>query len=258
MIAACTMFEPLIIIPARMASTRLPGKPLAQIAGQPMILHVVARAVESRVGRVVVAAGDQEIVDTVRQAGVEVVLTRPDHPSGSDRVHEALQIIDPQGRHDVVINLQGDLPLVEPADLQRVLEPLEDPDVALGTLVAEVTSAEEATSNSVVKVACSFAEEAGSCARALYFSRQPIPWGAGPLWHHVGIYAWRRDALARFVALPPSALEQRESLEQLRVLEAGMTISCARTDRAPHGVDTLADLEFVRRIVEGRVVGEAV
>ncbi|MDG6093944.1 3-deoxy-manno-octulosonate cytidylyltransferase [Acetobacter sp. AN02] len=233
-----------------MGSSRLPGKPLADIAGRPMILHVAERARVSGVGPVVVAAAEEDIAAVVRHAGYEAVLTAPDLPSGSDRVLEAARIVDPEETHDVIINLQGDLPLLRPRDLYRALLPLQDEAVDIGTLVAPVTSEEEAAAESVVKTACSFGPEDEECARALYFSRNIIPWGQGPLWHHVGIYAWRRTALNRFVSLTPSGLEQREKLEQLRALEAGMTIGCARIADAPLGVDTPADLEHVRRVAE--------
>ncbi|MBV1838792.1 3-deoxy-manno-octulosonate cytidylyltransferase [Acetobacter estunensis] len=244
------MASPLILIPARMASSRLPGKPLADIAGRPMILHVVERAQRAGIGRVVVAAAEVEIADVVRSAGGEVVLTPPDLPSGSDRVHHAARDIDPQGRHDIIINLQGDLPGLDPATLQAALRPLDDAAIDIGTLVSPIRDAEEAGTDSVVKVACAFAPEAQT-ARALYFSRAVIPWGAGELWHHIGVYAWRRSALERFVALPEGLLERLEKLEQLRALEAGMVIGCARVAQAPFGVDTPADLERARRMLGG-------
>ncbi|MFT8720225.1 3-deoxy-manno-octulosonate cytidylyltransferase [Acetobacter sp.] len=243
------MTSPIVIIPARMASSRLPGKPLAEIAGRPMIVHVLERALAADVGRVVVAAAEPEIVDAVRGAGGEAVLTEPDLPSGSDRVHAALQQLDPTGRHDVIVNLQGDLPGLDPQTLRASLLPLGDSTVAIGTLVAPIRDEVEAQTDSVVKVACAFASETAPIARALYFSRSRIPWGDGPLWHHIGVYAWRRAALERFVALPEAPLEKRERLEQLRALEAGMSIGCARVADAPFGVDTPADLERARRIL---------
>lgn len=247
MVHDCQMMSPLVIIPARMASTRLPGKPLADIGGKPMIVRVAERAQAAGVGRVVVAAGDECIADAVRQAGGEVVLTTPDLPSGSDRVWEAAGKIDPAGAHPVVINLQGDLPGLEPDTLAEVLRPLAEMEADLGTLVAPVRDRAEAEADSVVKVACAF-PDGHQVTRALYFSRSVIPWGSGMLWHHVGIYAWKREALARFVALPEGALEKRERLEQLRALEAGMVIGCARIAEAPWGVDTPADLERARRM----------
>ena len=240
--------HPIIVIPSRLASTRLPRKPLADIGGVPMIVRVVRRALAAKAGPVVVAAGDPEILDVIRDIpDVRGVLTDSGLASGSDRVQAALAEVDPEGRHDVVINLQGDLPLIEPSSLTAVLKPLEDPTFDIGTLAAPVTSDAERDASQVVKIACAFGE--GDVARALYFSRLPIPWGEGTHWHHVGIYAWRRAALERFVTLPPSSLERRESLEQLRALEAGMTIGCARIDHAPQGVDTPADLEHVRGLV---------
>ena len=234
-----------MLIPARMASTRLPGKPLADIGGRPMILHVLERARQAAVGPVVVAACDAEVAQVVRAAGGRVVMTDPALPSGSDRVQAAAELFDPDGAHDPIINLQGDLPGLPPADLKRVLVPLDDPETDIATLVTRITSPEEAAAASVVKVACAFGPGA-QAARALYFSRAAIPWGDGPLWHHIGVYAYRRAALARFVGLPPSALEQREKLEQLRALQAGMRIGCAEVADAPFGVDTPADLERAR------------
>jgi 3-deoxy-manno-octulosonate cytidylyltransferase (CMP-KDO synthetase) len=228
-----------------MASTRLPGKPLAVIAGRPMILHVLDRAREASIGPVAVACCDAQVFDMVNSAGGFAVMTDPTLPSGSDRIHAALDEIDPERRHDIVVNLQGDLPTIQPADIRAALEPLTLPRFDIGTLVAPITSAEEAATESVVKVACAF-EPDETVARALYFSRAPIPWGEGPLWHHVGIYAWRRRALARFVTLSPSPLERRENLEQLRALEAGMAIGCAAIEAAPFGIDTPADLARLR------------
>ena len=236
---------PLVVIPSRLGSTRLPGKPLASIAGRPMVLHVLDRAREAGIGPVAVACGDGEIADAVRDAGGTAVLTDPALPSGSDRVHAALAELDPAGRHDVVVNLQGDFPTVQPDVLRAVLLPLGDPGVVIGTLVSPIGSEDEACAPQVVKAACAFLP-GQEVARALYFSRARVPSGPGPLWHHIGIYAFRRPALQRFVSLPPSALEQRESLEQLRALEAGMVIGCARVAHGPFGVDTPADLERAR------------
>ena len=237
--------NPIILIPSRMAATRLPGKPLADIHGRAMILHVLDRAREADIGPVAVAAGDAAIADAVRADGGIVVLTDPSLPRGSDRVHAALSHLDPQGRHDVVVNLQGDLPTIPPDFIRAVLAPLSDPAIDIATLVAPITTQEEAAAASVVKAACAF-DGGRAVSPALYFSRAAIPWGDGPLWHHIGIYAFRRPALARFVSLPESPLERRESLEQLRALEAGMRISCARVAFAPFGVDTQADLERAR------------
>jgi len=238
----------IIVIPARMASERFPGKPLADIHGRPMIVHVLDRARAAGIGEVAVACGDNEIADAVRAAGGIAVLTDPDLPSGSDRVNAALTTLDPEGRHDVVLNLQGDVPTVSAGQMRAALRPLDDPAIDIGTVVAPIASAEEARTASFVKAVCAFAEGAET-APALYFSRAPVPWGDGPLWHHVGIYAWRRAALARFVALPPSALELREGLEQLRALEAGMRIGCARVAHGLFGVDTPADLERAREML---------
>jgi 3-deoxy-manno-octulosonate cytidylyltransferase (CMP-KDO synthetase) len=243
---------PIILIPARLGSTRLPNKVLADIAGKPMIAHVLQRAREAGLGPVAVACGEPEIAEAVRAAGGEAVMTDPALPSGSDRICAALQVLDPAARFDIVINLQGDLPSIDPAYLRAVLQPLADPQCDIATLVAPITSPAEAAAPSVVKCVCAFA--AGrEVASALYFSRSPVPSGEGPLWHHIGIYAYRRAALARFVSLPPSALEQREKLEQLRALEAGMRIGAARVSVAPFGVDTPEDLAQARKILEARV-----
>ena len=231
--------NPIVVIPARMASTRLPGKPLADIGGRPMIVHVLDRAREAGIGPVAVACGEPAIADAVRAVGGTAVLTNPGLASGSDRVDAAVTELDPDGRHDVVVNLQGDLPTIEVDALRALITPLADQGVDIATLVAPVMSDAEARQSSVVKAACAFAPDS-PVAHALYFSRMPVPWGEGPLWHHIGVYAYRRAALARFVRLPPSPLEQREGLEQLRALEAGMRIACARVGHGPFGVDTPA------------------
>jgi len=240
--------NPIIVIPARMASTRLPGKPLADIHGKPMIVHVLERGMAAGIGPVAVAAGEPEIAAAVRAVGGRAVLTDPDLPSGSDRVHAALAQLDPEGRHDVVVNLQGDVPTIKPAELRAVISPFDDPRVDIGTLVLPIVSEEEANTDSFVKAACVFAE-GGRVATALYFSRLPVPWGEGPLWHHVGIYAYRRAALDRYVALPASPLERREQLEQLRALEAGMRIACVQIEHGLFGVDTPNDLERARKLL---------
>ena len=240
--------NPIILIPARMASTRLPGKPLADIGGQPMIVHVLRRAQAAAIGPVAVACSEPEIAAAVQAAGGIAVMTDPALPSGSDRVHAALATVDPEGRHDVVVNLQGDFPTVEPDALRGVTRPLADPAVDIATLVAPIVTAEEAASPAIVKAACVFAP-GQDVAHALYFSRAMVPAGAGPLWHHIGIYAYRRAALDRFVSLPASLLEQREALEQLRALEAGMRIACTRIEHGPFGVDTPADLDRARRML---------
>ena len=228
-----------------MASTRLPGKPLAPIGNEPMIVHVWRRATEAALGPVLVAAGEPEIADAVVAAGGEAELTRPEHPSGSDRVHEALMRRDPARLHDVVINLQGDLPTIDPDYLRRVAALLDEPAVDIGTLAAEIREVEERRAPGVVKAVVSLAPGARS-GRALYFTRVLAPSGEGPHYHHIGIYAYRREALERFVALPPAPLEQREKLEQLRALEDGMRIDVGLVDRVPFGVDTPADLERAR------------
>ena len=240
--------NPIIVIPSRLASTRLPGKPLADLHGKPMIIHVLDRAREADIGPVAVACADAAIAEAVRAAGGTAVMTDPSLPSGSDRVHAALASLDPQGVHDVVVNLQGDLPTIPPAQLRAVITPLSDPAIDIATLVAPILDAAEALLPSVVKAACAF-ERGRAVSPALYFSRAPIPAGEGPLWHHIGVYAYRRQALARFVSLPESPLERREKLEQLRALEAGMRISCARVEHAPFGVDTPDDLERARKVL---------
>jgi len=240
--------NPIIVIPARMRSTRLPDKPLALIAGEPMIVHVWRRAVRSGAGAVAVACAEPAIAAAIEAAGGRAVLTQPDHPSGSDRIFEALAILDPARRHDVVVNVQGDLPLIDPAAITASLAPLADPGVDIATLAATIGDPADLAAASVVKVAAAFAPGA-RIARALYFSRLPVPWGEGPHYHHIGLYAYRREALERFVALPPAGLERRESLEQLRALEAGMRIDVALVDTIPLGVDTPADLARVRALV---------
>ncbi|HVZ08238.1 3-deoxy-manno-octulosonate cytidylyltransferase [Rhodopila sp.] len=240
--------NPIVVIPARMASTRLPNKPLADICGKPMVVHMLDRGREAGIGPVAVACGDPEIAEAVRAYGGRAVLTDPALPSGSDRVHAALAELDPDGKHDVVVNLQGDFPTLDPAGLRLVVTPLHDPGIDIGTLVVPIRDEIEATTVSFVKAACAF-KEGETVAPALYFSRVAIPWGLGPRWHHVGIYAYRRAALDRFVSLPPSPLEQRESLEQLRALENGMRIACARMEHGPFGVDTAEDLERARALM---------
>lgn len=244
------MVAPLIVIPARMASTRLPGKPLADIGGRPMIVHVLERARASGAGRAVVATDADEIAAAVRAAGGEAVMTAAHHRSGSDRVFEAAGRLDPDGRHGIVVNLQGDLPTLDPALVAACLAPLAEPTADLATLAAEITAERERDDPSVVKVVGS-PLAGGRALRALYFTRATAPWGEGPLYHHIGIYAWRRAALARFVALPPSVLEMRERLEQLRALEAGMRIDVGLVDTVPVGVDTPADLARARQLLAG-------
>ena len=243
--------NPLVVIPARLAATRLPGKPLADIHGEPMIVHVWRRAMAAGIGPVLVAAQEPEIARAIEAAGGVARLTRADHASGSDRVFEAVQAVDPQGRHDVVVNLQGDLPTLDPALVAQVLAPLADPAVDIATLAAEIREPAEMDDPGVVKAVAALAADR-RIARALYFTRARCPAGEGPLFHHIGIYAYRRAALARFVALPPSPLERREKLEQLRALEAGMRIEVALVDTVPLGVDTPADLARARALLQSR------
>lgn len=238
------MADALVLIPARLAATRLPNKPLADIHGEPMIVHVWRRAMESGIGPVAVATDSVQIAQVVESAGGVAVMTRADHQSGSDRIHEAIEKLDPEGRHDVVVNVQGDLPTIDPRAIAASLLPLSDPAVDIGTLAAVITREEERHEPSVVK-AVGTTISAGRL-RALYFTRATCPWGDGPLLHHIGLYAWRRRALARFVALPPSELERREKLEQLRALEAGMRIDITVVDDVPLGVDTPPDLDRAR------------
>jgi 3-deoxy-manno-octulosonate cytidylyltransferase (CMP-KDO synthetase) len=240
----------LVLVPARMASTRLPGKPLADIAGKPMIVHVARRAADAQIGRVVVATDTQAVADAVEAEGFDVVMTRHDHPSGSDRIFEALGALDPDGRIKTVVNVQGDLPTIDAATIRAALAPLQAPEVDIATLAVEIRDEADKINPSVVKVVGSPIGEGR--LRALYFTRATAPHGKGPLYHHIGLYAYRRSALERFVVLPPSVLERRESLEQLRALEAGMRIDVEIVDSVPLGVDTLADLERARRILSAR------
>lgn len=242
------MSDPLVLIPARMAATRLPGKPLADIAGAPMIVHVWRRACEAGIGPVAVATDAPEIAAAVESAGGRAVMTRADHASGSDRIAEAADLLDPQGHHDVVVNVQGDFPTIDPRAIAAAILPLADPAVDIATLAGEIVEESERADPNVVK-AIGSPISAGRM-RALYFSRATAPWGEGPLWHHVGLYAYRRPALARFVALPPSPLEMRERLEQLRALEAGMRIDITVIDEVPFGVDTPDTLARARAILE--------
>ena len=241
------MSRPIVLIPARLASTRLPQKPLADIHGAPMIVHVWRRAVEADVGPVVVAADDAAIVAAVEAAGGRAVLTQVGHASGSDRIAEAIARIDPDRRHDVVVNVQGDLPTIEAEAVRAAVGPLADADVAIATLATPIRRDEERDDPNVVKaIGTPVAERR---LRALYFTRARAPWGEGELLHHIGLYAYRRAALERFVAMAPSTLEQRERLEQLRALEAGMRIDIALNDVAPLGVDTPEDLTRAREIL---------
>ncbi|MDE1907160.1 MAG: 3-deoxy-manno-octulosonate cytidylyltransferase [Rhodospirillales bacterium] len=238
------VLNPIVLIPARLGSTRLPGKVLADIGGKPMIAHVLKQALAAGLGPVAVACAEAEVAAVVKAHGGIAVMTAPDLPSGSDRIFAALQSLDPESKHDVIVNLQGDLPSIDPSYLAKVLKPVAE-GYDIGTLVAPITTEAERQASSVVKCACAFVGDA-DVAPALYFSRALIPSGEGPFWHHIGIYAYRRAALARFVSLAPSPLEQREKLEQLRALEAGMRIGAARVAEAPFGVDTPEDLERAR------------
>ncbi|HZP77874.1 MAG TPA: 3-deoxy-manno-octulosonate cytidylyltransferase [Pseudolabrys sp.] len=239
----------LVLIPARMASTRLPGKPLADIAGQPMIVHVLRRAEEAKIGPAVVATDSAEIASAVAAAGGRAVLTRSDHPSGSDRIFEALELIDPQGRVGIVVNVQGDEPTLDPSDIRAAVELLAEPAVDIGTLAAEIKLPEQRRDPNVVKA---IGEPLGPRRlKARTFTRAEAT-GVGPHYHHVGLYAYRRAALARFVKLPPSANEKRERLEQLRALDAGMRIDVAIVDGVPLGVDTPEDLAKARAVLGGR------
>jgi len=242
--------NPLIVIPARMASTRLPGKPLAEIAGAPMIVQVWRRAMEAQIGPVVVAADSAAIAEAIQAAGGEAVLTDPDLPSGSDRIFAALRQFDPDRRYDIIVNLQGDLPTIEPSNVRAALLPLQNAQVDIATLAALIVRNEERDDPNVVKAVGS--KLGPTRLRALYFTRATAPWGEGALYHHIGLYAYRRAALERFVALPPSELERREKLEQLRALEAGLRIDIELVESVPLGVDTPHDLERARQILDGQ------
>ncbi|WGF89853.1 3-deoxy-manno-octulosonate cytidylyltransferase [Marinivivus vitaminiproducens] len=237
----------LTVIPARLASTRLPDKPLADIAGQPMIVHVWRRAMEAALGPVVVACADRAIADAVERAGGHAVMTDPAHPNGTDRVREAVLAVDPDGRHEVVVNLQGDMPTMDPDGLRAVAAAVSTPGFDMATLVVATDDPAERDNPNAVKAIVAFDPGRPRFGRALYFTRAAAPTGPGPIWHHVGVYAFRRSALERYAGLPPSPLEIRERLEQLRALEAGMTIAIAEIDALPRGVDSPADLEWARR-----------
>jgi 3-deoxy-manno-octulosonate cytidylyltransferase (CMP-KDO synthetase) len=241
------MAEIVILIPARMAASRLPGKPLADIGGVPMIVHFLRRAQQAAIGPVVVATDSEAIAAAVAKAGGRAALTRADHASGSDRIFEALQQIDADRSAKIIVNVQGDLPTLEPTAIAAAVTPLRDPTVDIATIAAEVRSDEERSDPNVVKVVCT--PVAPRRLRALYFTRATAPAGEGPLYHHIGLYAFRRAALETFVKLPPSPLERRERLEQLRALEAGMRIDVALVDTVPLGVDTPADLEKARAML---------
>ncbi len=241
------MTNTLVIVPARMQASRLPGKPMADIQGEPMIVHVWRRAVQADAGRVVVATDALEIVRIIEKAGGEAVMTRADHASGSDRVFEAVNTVDREGKAEIIVNLQGDLPTLDPWLVEACAAPLHAAGPDIATIAAEITNEAEKTASSVVKVVGT--PLTSRTLRALYFTRAAAPWGQGPLYHHIGIYAYRRAALERFVTLPPSPLEMREKLEQLRALEAGMRIDVALVDTVPLGVDTPHDLERARQML---------
>ncbi|MCX7340845.1 MAG: 3-deoxy-manno-octulosonate cytidylyltransferase [Hyphomicrobiales bacterium] len=243
------MSDPLVLIPARMAATRLPNKPLADINGEPMIVRVWRKAIAAGIGPVAVATDSAGIVAAVEAAGGRAVMTRSDHQSGSDRIKEAADVLDPEGRHDIVVNLQGDFPTIDAAAIAISIEPLADPAVQIATLAAEISDEDERTAPSVVKLVGSMISPGRM--RALYFTRATAPYGDGPLYHHVGVYAYRRRALERFVALPPSPLELREKLEQLRALEDGMRIDARIIAHVPRGVDTPDDLVRARAALAG-------
>ncbi len=246
--------NPLILIPARMASSRLPGKPLADIGGRPMIVHVMERAKAAQIGPVAVACAEDEIYQVVCGAGGRAVMTNPDLPSGTDRIRVAADILDPDKHHDIVVNVQGDLPTMDPDIINRAVRVLvENPKVDIATLVTAIKNENERTDPNVVKAVLSLTDD--KTGRALYFTRASAPFGDGKLWHHIGIYAYRRNALDSFCALPPSPLEQQERLEQLRALEAGMRIDAAIIDAEPHGVDTPEDLELARSIIKRELNG---
>jgi 3-deoxy-manno-octulosonate cytidylyltransferase (CMP-KDO synthetase) len=244
------MPDPIVLIPARMGAQRLPGKPLAGIAGEPMIVHVWRRACEAGIGLVAVATDSDEIAAAVMRVGGRAVMTRADHASGSDRIYEAAESLDPDGRYDVIVNVQGDFPTIDPRAIAASIAPLSDPAVDIATLAAEITEEGERADPNVVKLVGS-AVSTGRL-RALYFTRATAPYGEGPLYHHVGLYAYRRRALQRFVALPPSPLEVREKLEQLRALEAGMRIDAVLIEHVPFGVDTPESLDRARAVIARR------
>ncbi len=240
--------ETLILIPARMSSTRLPGKPLADIAGKPMIVHVAERANSANLGRVVVATDHEDVAKAVKAHGMEAIMTRADHQSGSDRIYEALTLLDRDRHFEIIVNVQGDLPTIAPHEIAAALAPLENATTDIATLGAGIFVEEEKTNPNVVKIVGS--PIATTRLRALYFTRATAPYGKGPLYHHIGLYAYRRNALEQFVSLKPSVLEKRESLEQLRALEAGMRIDAEIIKTAPLGVDTIEDLEHAREMIE--------
>ncbi|MEE2705324.1 MAG: 3-deoxy-manno-octulosonate cytidylyltransferase [Pseudomonadota bacterium] len=241
--------DALIVIPARMAATRLPGKPLALINNEPMIVHVWKKACQSEVGPVIVACGDIEIKETIEKYGGKAILTDPDLPSGSDRVWRAAQIYDPEGKFNIIVNVQGDQPTLDPSHISRTVDALRDSGSNMSTLITPINNQREISDPSVIKVAIDF-QENNKVATALYFSRNPIPHGEGPVYHHVGIYGFTRPSLKKFVSIKPSELEKREKLEQLRALTNGLSISAYMVEHSPPSVDTPEDLERVKMILE--------
>ncbi len=235
-----------IFIPARMASTRLPNKPLADICGKPMIIHVLERSRKANVEDVYVACAEQEIADMVKKHGGHAIITDPAHPSGTDRIYEALQKTGKN--YDYIINVQGDLPLIEASVINKAIDLVNKPEVNIATLAAVIKDKSEIANPNVVKAVIAF-NEGGKAGRALYFTRATAPYGDGELYHHIGLYAYRREALESFVKLPPSPLEKREKLEQLRALENNMRIEVGIVDAVPLGVDTPEDLEKVKEIM---------
>ena len=242
------MPDTIILIPARMASTRLPGKPLADIAGLPMIVHVLRRAQAAKIGEAVVATDSEAVAAAVEKSGGRAIMTRADHGSGSDRIYEALEALDPERRIGVVVNVQGDLPTLDPADIRAALKPLADPTVDIATLAAVITNKAELSNSNYVKAIG--APVASGRFRASTFTRADAS-GPGPHYHHIGLYAYRRAALERFVKLPPSTNEQRERLEQLRALDAGMRIDVMVVKSVPLGVDTPEELDKARKLLGG-------
>lgn len=247
-----TRSRTIVLVPARLAATRLPNKPMADIAGEPMIVHVWRRAMEADLGPVVVACGEPMIVQAIERAGGQAMLADGPHASGTDRINEALQKIDPERRYDRIINVQGDLPCLDPQALRRVVEPLDLLGTDVATLAVPTEDEEEKHAQSVVKAVISFTPDDPTLGRALYFTRATSPSGPGPVYHHIGLYAFTRNAIERFCALPASPLEKREKLEQLRLLENGMSIGVRLVDAVPFGVDTPADLEKARLILGHR------
>ena len=245
--------NPVVLIPSRLGATRLPRKPLADILGEPMIVHVWRRAMEADVGPVIVATDTPEIAKAIQSVGGRAVMTRVDHASGTDRIAEALTVADPDARYDTIVNLQGDLPTVAPHVSRQTMALLTDPAVDIGTPVALITRAADGDEPSIVKMVGS--PIAPGRFRALYFTRARAPWGEGDLYHHIGLYVWRRSAFDRLITLPPSPLEQREKLEQLRALEAGMRIDAVVVDDVPLGIDTPDDLDKARQIMAARRTG---